>query len=332
MRLPTLICILAATCLTRPISEAQTSPYVHDPVIAAGEDGRHYMFSTGIGISVMSTDDFSEWKPEPQVFAQTPTWAVDSVPGYNGHTWAPDIRRVNGMWHLYYSCSTFGKNGSAIGHAVTRNLNPTSPDYGWKDLGAVVVSHRNADNWNAIDPNLIIDASGRAWLTFGSFWDGIQLLELDPADLHTPLSAPVTIARRRPAGGTALDECIIEEGVEAGDNAIEAPFLFRHGGWYYLFVSHDYCCRGERSTYRTVYGRADNPAGPYVDREGRRMDAGGGTPLFGPDEENFGVGHCSVYDIDGRTVFFSHAYVKADGGASHLFMRDISFGPDGWIQ
>ena len=27
-------------------------------------------------------------------------------------------------------------------------------------------------------------------------------------------------------------------------NAVEAPYVVRHGGWYYLFASFDFCCQG----------------------------------------------------------------------------------------
>lgn len=62
------------------------------------------------------------------------------------------------------------------------------------------------------------------------------------------------------------------------------------------------------------------------------MDEGGGVYLFGPDADNFGIGHCSVYDFDGVPTFFAHAYVKADNGAPHLFTRQLSISPDGWIS
>ena len=76
--------------------------------------------------------------------------------------------------------------------------------------------------------------------------------------------------------------------IEAGENAIEAPFIFKHGDYCYLFVSFDYCCRGQNSTYKTVYGRSKNIEGPYIDKEGKRMELGGGTYLYGPDDTYFG--------------------------------------------
>ena len=104
-------------------------PDVHDPVLAIGEDGRYYIFSTGVGVGVMSSADLKTWRQEPSVFDREaiPQWAKDTVPGYWGHTWAPDISYRNGQWYLYYSCSTFGRNGSTIGLAINKTLDPTSP-------------------------------------------------------------------------------------------------------------------------------------------------------------------------------------------------------------
>lgn len=44
-----------------------------------------------------------------QCFSAPPQWAVDSIKGYEGHTWAPDIIYYKGNYHLFYSCSAFGK-------------------------------------------------------------------------------------------------------------------------------------------------------------------------------------------------------------------------------
>lgn len=337
-----LLCIASLTSVAQPQHHRMhfdpSNPNAHDPVMAKGEDGRYYCFMTGMGVGVLSSADLKTWKREPSVFKQVPQWAVDSVRGYRGHTWAPDISYHNGLWHLYYSCSTFGKNGSAIGLVVNRTLDPSSPDFRWEDRGMVIASHRRRDNFNAIDPNLIVDAKGQPYLSFGSFWDGIQLVKLSPSDFQTPISAPVTISRRlgrkvtlEEMNDTTLFEIEGGNTIEAGQNAVEAPFIFRHGDWYYLFVSFDFCCRGQASTYRTVYGRSTNIEGPYLDREGRDMRYGGGTTLYGPDADHFGIGHNSAYEWDGQSWFISHAYVKAQGGQAKLFIRPLRFDAEGWI-
>lgn len=318
---------------------AQTPLATHDPVMARGEDGRYYLFSTGMGIQVMSSADLREWRFEPSVFAEAPQWARDSIPGFRSHTWAPDICRRDSLWHLYYSCSAFGKNTSAIGLAVNRTLDPSSPLFRWEDRGPVVLSHPRRDNWNAIDANLITDTQGQPFLTYGSFWDGIQLLPLGPADLQTPLEEPHTIARRwnhryrlDANGYTERHEVRNGDTIAVPENAIEAPFIVRRGHYYYLFVSHDYCCRGEQSTYRTVYGRSRHIQGPYVDEDGRRMDEGGGTLLFGPTPRYAGIGHCSVYEFNGQWLFVAHAYDRASEGHPRLFIRPLTFTRKGWIK
>ncbi len=329
-----------ATAAQMPVSSGEPNgkTYVHDPVMAIGEDGRYYIFSTGMGVQVMSSADMIEWQREPSVLEQAPEWAMDIVRGYRGHTWAPDICFHNGLWYLYYSCSTFGKNESAIGLAINVTLDPASPYFEWVDMGLVIASRRHFDCWNAIDPNLAFDEDGKPFLLFGSFWDGIQMVELDSADMQTPQTEPRTIARRWNHAYTIEEidnpqyfEVEGTDTIEAADNAIEAPFVIHRNGYYYLFVSQDYCCRGRRSTYRTVYGRSADIRGPYVDNEGVRMDEGGGTLLFGPDDQYYGIGHCAVYEIDGQWLFISHAYDKDAGGKAELFIRNIDFDADGWL-
>lgn len=298
------------------------NPDVHDPVLAF-EDGRYYLFNTGMGIGMMSSGDLKIWRREKPVFQTAPEWAKEPVPAYRGHTWAPDIVKVGDKWYLYYSCSTFGKNISAIGVATNKTLNPESPDYEWNDLGMVIKSEPGVNDWNAIDPNVIFDKNGNPWLAFGSFWDGIQLIKLKK-DMNTPIGKPKTIARRRKPCEFGHKE------KEAGVNAIEAPFITERDGWYYLFVSHDYCCKGLKSDYKTLVGRSKNIEGPYLDRDGRDMAKGGGTLLIGPDDRYSGVGHCSVYNFDDRWIFAAHGYDKEKNGASKLVLRQINWDSEGW--
>ncbi len=297
------------------------NPDVHDPVMAR-ENGKYYMFTTGWRVGMLSSDDLVTWKMEEPVLPEVPAWAAEAIPAYKGHTWAPDVIKVGDRWYLYYSCSTFGKNISAIGVASNKTLDPTSPDYEWVDHGLVIDSRPGRNDWNAIDPNVIIDEKGDPWMTFGSFWDGIQLVRLDK-DMKTPLGQPVTIARRLPADQVAHGE------EDANDNAIEAPFIVYKDGWYYLFVSYDYCCKGLKSTYKTAVGRSRNVDGPYVDKDGVPMTETGGTILVGESPEYSGVGHCSVYNFDGRWYLAAHGYDKRRRGRSKLYLRELDW-QDGW--
>ena len=104
-----------------------TAPMAHDPVIIKCEE-KYYLFCTGWGISSFVSDDMKHWKPQGGVFEQIPQWMKERIPGFRGHMWAPDIIYHNGEYHLYYSCSTFGKNRSFIGHAVNKTLDRESKD------------------------------------------------------------------------------------------------------------------------------------------------------------------------------------------------------------
>lgn len=176
-----LLCLAIAgtACASSPEKNLSLIPtgkvMTHDPVLAKQGD-TYYLFATGQGISVMSSKDRKNWKFEKPVFDKAPQWAVEAIKGYKGHTWAPDILYHNGLYHLFYSCSTFGKNTSAIGHATNPTLDPSSPDFKWTDHGKVIQSVPHRDMWNAIDPNVIIDENGTPWMSFGSFWDGIKLV------------------------------------------------------------------------------------------------------------------------------------------------------------
>lgn len=312
-------------------------PQVHDPVLARCND-TWYLFATGFGVDILSSQDLVTWDYAGRVFEQAPCWAVESVPGYNGHTWAPDILFRDGVYYLYYSCSSFGKNSSAIGVATNKTLDPSSPDYKWVDHGCVVRSIAGRDLWNAIDPNVVIDEEGTGWLSFGSFWGGIKLVRLDAT--LTRLAEPQEWypVCRRPEG-TAEDTSQTDDAITAdprgadfnpGNGAVEAPFIVRHDGYYYLFVSYDLCCRGARSTYKVVCGRAKEVTGPYMDAAGVPLMQGGGTVVLAGNERYPGAGHCAVLQKEDGDMMLFHAYDRDYGYAPRLLSRPVEWTPDGW--
>ena len=301
------------------------TPSVHDPVMAF-EDGIYHLYSTGNGLNHYTSRDMKHWAGCRQgVITDIPQWTRDSVPGFTQHAWAPDIIRFNGRWYLSYACSTFGKNTSAIGLLSKSSLNSGEA---WHDEGCVIASRGGRDNWNAIDPNVIVDQEGTPWLTFGSFWDGIQLVRLD-SSLHVASGErPFTIARRyAPTNPNVADNPTSDE---VGPNAIEAPFIYFHRGWYYLFVSWDYCCQGMKSTYRIAVGRSRQIVGPYLDSHGRDMLKGGGDVLLEGDKKEFeAVGHCAVYMVKEKPMLICHGYSIARGGTPVLVKRKLKFNAHG---
>ena len=312
----------------RKIREFVTSnPMVHDPVMAK-EDGVYHIFATGMGIQRMTSKDRKNWQVKAMpVITVIPKWTRDSVPGFDKHVWAPDIIRWHNKWWLAYSCSTFGKNGSAIGLLSAAKLD--SPI--WNDEGCIVASRENHDNWNAIDPNFVIDDNDTPWMVWGSFWDGIQIVRLDTTMHVAKGEKPRTLARRYAPGTTTAEPN--PTSAHAGTNAIEAPFVMKHQGYYYLFVSWDYCCRGSKSNYRVAVGRSKNVDGPYLDKRSNDMLNGGGTVLLEGDKKQYeATGHCAAYSIDGKDIFICHGYSTEMKGAPVLIQREIRWTDDGWPE
>lgn len=309
--------------------ELRTDISVHDPVMTR-QDSTYYIFCTGNGIAMWSSGDRIHWKAEKPVFAAPPQWAVDAIPGFKGHIWAPDISFYNGQYYLFYSVSAFGKNTSAIGVTTNTTLHTNDPAYKWVDHGKVIQSIPGKTNWNAIDPNLITDKDGTPYLVFGSFWDGLKLVKLnkDRLSMAGDLNNIPTIATRRKAASENLP-AVDGNPVDAGGNAIEAPFIFKHDQYFYLFASIDYCCKGPKSTYKMIIGRSKKLQGPYLDKEGIAMNKGGGSILLAGDKEWYGVGHNGVSTFDGVDYIIFHGYDAADRGISKLRIERLDW-DDGW--
>jgi arabinan endo-1,5-alpha-L-arabinosidase len=288
----------------------------HDPSII--KEGKNwYVFATGKApdggqFAVRCSDDLEHWKLCGHVFDAIPAWIVERSPGTK-ELWAPDISYVHQEYRLYYAYSLFGKNTSGIALATNKTLDPSSPDYKWVDKGLVLES-KTEDNFNAIDPNFVSDGKGGEWLVFGSFWDGIKMRRLNDQGLLSATDRTIySLARRaKPEQST-----IAPPGLPPNWEAIEAPFLVRHNGYFYLFTSWDLCCRGLKSTYKTVVGRSKSITGPYVDANGKYLTAGGGTELLVANSRWLGPGGGSVYhNSQGGDLIVFHAYDSKTGKPS----------------
>ncbi|MCC2592436.1 arabinan endo-1,5-alpha-L-arabinosidase [Tessaracoccus sp. OS52] len=323
----TLGIVVAATLLLGACSPS-TSPVAkeipvtgdlrtHDPGLVVGDGERPwFVFSTGdprVGlgaIQVRTSPDGREWTYAGEAWtpSQEPDWAVDKIAGITNF-WAPEVIEHNGTWYLYYSASTFGSNTSAIGLRTADELDPDSPSAGWTDQGEVISSDGAAD-YNAIDPAVLVDEEGQGWMAFGSFWGGLQMVELDfPSGKPSPGAEPFSIAHR----GTAT-------------NASEAPALLYRDGWYYLFASFDSCCQGTASTYNINVGRSEEPQGPYLDANGVALTDGGGTLLLESEGTRIGPGGQSV----SQNHIAFHYYDEEQGGDFRLAIRELGWTSDGW--
>ena len=303
--------------------EQQKQISTHDPVMIK-QGNTFYLFATGRGINVWSSKDKLNWKREKPVFSEAPQWAINAVKGFKDFIWAPDIQFINGKYYLYYCVSMFGKNTSAIGVATNLTLDEKSHLFKWEDHGLVLESIPGQTNWNAIDPNVFVDTDKSAWLSFGSFWGGIQLLKLNKDLISVSaenLKAVKTIASYRQAPEAGAEE--------AKANAIEAPFIFKKDKYYYLFASVGFCCRGSKSTYRMIVGRSEQVSGPYVDEKGREMKNGGGLLVLNGSVDWHGVGHSAAYNFDGTDYLVFHAYDANENAKPKLRIEQM-FWKNGW--
>ncbi len=272
-----------------------------------------FRFWTGDYIPISTSTDLRHWTQHAPVYSSYPQWvntwlAANPTNTFN-FPWAPDVSYFGGKYHLYTSLSAFfGRNISCIGH-----LSSDDPSQGeWTDHGPILCTD-GTESYNAIDPDVGLDADGNPWLSFGSFWDGIYAFALEQD------------GSRKGDGLTHL----------AWAREIEAPVLFYRCGYYYLLVTWGLCCPGEgRSvddlSYRVVVGRSSNVLGPFVDRDGVPMTEGGGTLLVAGDDVQFAAaGHSDVLTHEGKMYHLYHAYRQRDAGAE-LRIVELPFDDEGW--
>lgn len=284
----------------------------HDPSLVRNErTGEWFVFSTGDplvaagNIQIRRSVDLHNWTYAGTVFDAMPAWILQAVPGVTS-LWAPEIRLHDGTYYLYYAASTFGSNRSVIALATSTTLEPDS----WVDRGLVTQS-QPTDDFNAIDPAVVEDVTGTPYLGFGSFWSGIRMFQLQwPSGmLAAGQGQPLRLADRF-----------------VPPNALESAELMYRSGWYYLFVSFDFCCQGTNSTYKIAVGRTRTPTGPYFDKLGTPLEHGGGSVILSQQGTQFGPGGESIFG----DLLAYHFYDGTAAGDFRLGIRTIRWSDDGW--
>src|SRR5690349_16755492 len=191
---------------------------IHDPSTIIFCAGKFYTYGTG-GTSLVSDDGWTWRRGDP-----LPRRGL-----------APDVVHIGDRYYAYVAANIGAQPKAAVNMIWTKSLDPTSPDYKWEE-GGVVASSDGIEDCNAIDPGVFLDpVDGRLWLTYGSYFGYIRLVELDPKTgkrLH-PAQTPFNIAINS-----------------------EASIMIFHDGWYYLLVTHGSCCRGAYSGYNIPVGRS----------------------------------------------------------------------------
>src|SRR5579872_7218071 len=293
---------------------------VHDPSIIR-QGSTYYAFTTDViglppsnYLPIRCSQDKINWTSCGSIFPKAmPAWVVAKVPGIIG-LWAPDISWFNGAYHVYYAGSTLGSQRSVIGLVTNTTLNPADPAYKWVDQGEVLESNPG-DDFNAIDPNILVDTDGHIWITYGSYWTGIKQREIDPAT-GMLLAANPTRYQLADRPNVPIDP-------------LEGASLVHHGSYYYLFVSIDYCCNPDVATdnYKEAVGRSTSPHGPFVDESGTPMMNGGGTVLLQSDSTWVGTGGGTAYldSTNGDSLIVFHALKMSENGAMYMWLKNLNW-------
>ena len=295
--------LLAATILLAaviPPLSAQApalngEPYIHDPSTIAFSGGKYFTFGTGGG-GLISEDGW--------------TWHSGAVRPGGGV--APDVIKIGDRYLVVYSVGGGGMSGghaSSVKTMWTKTLDPKSPDFGFYDEN-VVASSDGVEDCDAIDPAFLLDPiTGRLWLSYGTYFGYIRIVELDPK------------TGKRIAGNQPVNVAI----------DMEATAMMYRDGWYYLLGTHGTCCDGANSTYNIRVGRSKNVTGPYTDNMGVELLKGGGKLVVAASGRFVGPGHFGLLDLgDGVQKFSCHYEADLDrSGRSVLDIRPLLW-KDGW--
>ena len=315
---------------------------IHDPSTVRKFDGKYMTFSTtggnedkGIKSRFYSFDK-KKWLAGEDILLgiNTPKWLKKLYPNNRGKFWAPDLPYSDKKIIYYSNWSFSGQDGVAsIGRAVGSGI---APDITWTDDDKPVIStdKYTYDNGGpcAIDPAVFEDYAGNLWLSFGSHglenspgYGGIWIVRLDPKTGHIPIGTDPIWS----PGNKAFTQLANYGDSKYTENNIEAPFVYKFEGYYYLFVNWDRCCNGIESDYQILVGRSKLPEGPYFDRAGKNLVDGGGTLVLESKGKYIGPGHAGIFkDEKGVFCFSFHYYDGQDNGRAKLGLRKLVWEDD----
>ncbi|MGA7714258.1 MAG: family 43 glycosylhydrolase [Rhizomicrobium sp.] len=320
------ITVTADLAYPMPMTVSGTGIFVHDPNMIQDTHGTFWLYGTHntlasstdmINFTAVAAGDISpdfSW------------WASKNTTGTGGRTdiWAPSVMYANSTYYQYYAIPVYDTPsvaGSNKGpEAVIALATSTSPSGPWTDAGQIIASCGTTSGcttgFNAIDPAPYVDTAGNWWLTFGSWYDGIHVLQLDPS------------TGQRLASNSTLYN------IAKRDAGEEGSFIFPYtvGGthYFYYFASINVCCNGVSSTYRIIVGRSTSPTGPFLDRGGLDLMNGGGTILLSTHGNIYGPGGQSVLLVGSQVVLNYHYYDGTDNGVPKLGLNNLQFDADGW--
>ena len=217
-----------------------------------------------------------------------------------GEAWPSQCIEANGKFYFYVTTQCSIHDCKAIGVAVADQ--PTGP---YKDaIGEALIRDEMTPNgasgrWNDIDPTVMIDEDGTPWLCWGG-------------------NGTCFLARLKP-NMVELDSEICKLEME---NYVEAPWLYRRNGRYYLV----YASMGAgRET--VSYAMAENILGPWEFK----------GELTGMAKDSYTI-RPGIIDYQGKSYLFYHnASLSLDGygpstGRRSVCVDEFVYKTDGTIR
>jgi arabinan endo-1,5-alpha-L-arabinosidase len=318
--------------ITSTANYLQWGPYnVHDPsIVKSGE--YFYSYSTDAaygasirpGLQIRKSKDLVQWTYVGWVFNGLPTLGSGFITQGGGtpfqSLWAPYVMKAGNEFRLYYSLSCALPRLSVIGLATA-----TNPEGPWKEQGLVVVSKNdNTVQTNAIDPTVVVTPGGEHWMYYGSAWDGIYVLKLNPS---------TGLAQNNGDKGVRIAQRGFTSSIVNGN--IEGPEIIYHPGQakYYLFIAYDWL----ETKYNVRVGRSSSPQGPFLDYKGNDInnEADDGPMIIAPYKFQGhsgwqGVAHCSVFEDNGQYYMAHQGRPGIDKFYMVMHVRKIFWMENGW--
>lgn len=304
---------------------------VHDPAYLV-DDKFVYAYNTDVayghairpGIQIRRSLNLVEWEFVGWALPGLPSQSSSFIRGRGGEPfdglWAPYVIKVGAEYRLYYSHSSPQPRLSAIGLATA-----SSPKGPFRERGLVVTSlNNNTRQTNAIDPTVIIDKNGNHWMYYGSAWDGIYRLELNP---ETGLAM-----RNEDKGIRVAQRGFTGNGINGN---LEGPEILYHPEFnqYYLFLSYDWL----ETKYNVRVGRSDSPVGPFYDLQGNNLneDRDDMPMILAPYRFKGhggwqGVSHPGVFEKSGRFYIGHQGRPAVSPFSMVMHVRQLFWTPDGW--
>ena len=263
------------------------------------DGGYYYLFATGKGedgrfIPIHRTTDFVHWE-----FIRGAVESGSESEWNYKHFWAPEVIKLNGKWHLYYTASprhSPRNSGNRVGLAIADNIVGPYENFG------VIIPHASIDGHVYVDEDksmyifYTIEHLNEDGLTAGQIYQDRMLSPTEVA------GKPKQIISHHPWQ--------------------EGPFLQHRNDMYFLTYS---CGAWTDHTYHVRYAIGASAAGPFIEQP---------DTILASSEMVKGPGHHFMYvDNKGKDWIIYHgwdtAFTARYPRIDRIFFDENSISSDG---